>query len=90
MTASWSATGIAGDFNSIVEFGIIEFGVWLVGARSAVVALRFRRQRGGRSDYDVVDQRGRLRVIRQPSPWSLTATWDERLVDAISSLLPGK
>jgi glycogen debranching enzyme len=54
----------------------------------AVVDLRFYRERSGRSDYDVLDTRGRLHVVRQPSPWSLTAGFGERLRDALSSLLP--
>jgi len=56
----------------------------------AVVTLRFSRRAGGRSDYEVVEQRGTLHVVRQPSPWSMTATWGERLVDAITSMLPGR
>ena len=59
-----------------------------VGA--AVVDLRFRRTKGGDSDYEVLDQRGPLHVVRQPSPWSLTASFGERLQDALASLVPGK
>jgi glycogen debranching enzyme len=59
-----------------------------VGA--AVVDLRFSRAPGGKSDYEVLEIRGPLHVVRQPSPWSLTATFGERLQDALSSLLPGK
>jgi len=29
-----------------------------------------------------------LHIIRQPSSWSLTATFAERIKDALSSLLP--
>lgn len=54
----------------------------------ARVTLRFRRQ-GDRSDYEVLDKRGPLHVVRQPSPWSLTASFGERLRDFLSSLLPG-
>ena len=57
-----------------------------VGA--AVVDLRFYRRSNGDSDYEVLDKRGRLNVVRQPSPWSLTATFGERLQDALSSLVP--
>jgi hypothetical protein len=57
---------------------------------SAVIDLRFSRDKHGRSDYQVLDQRGPLHVIRQPSPWSLTATFAERLQDALFSLLPGR
>ena len=34
-------------------------------------------------------QRGRLHILRQPSPWSLTAGLGERLKDALMSLLRG-
>ncbi len=56
---------------------------------SAVVALRFCREQDGESSYEVLDQRGSLHVVRQPSPWSLTAGPMERVVDSLSSLLPG-
>ena len=59
-----------------------------VGA--AVVTIRFYRKAGGASDYEVLDKRGSLHILRQPSPWSLTATFAERLVDVLKSLLPGK
>jgi glycogen debranching enzyme len=56
----------------------------------AVIDLRFHRTKTGRSDYEILEKRGTLHVVRQPSPWSLTATFAERLVDALSSLLPGR
>jgi glycogen debranching enzyme len=56
----------------------------------ASVDLRFYRKDGGRSDWELLDQRGTLHILRQPSPWSLTATFAERLRDALASLLPGK
>jgi hypothetical protein len=59
-----------------------------VGA--AVVDVRFHRTADGHSDYEVLDKRGPLHVVRQPSPWSLTATFGERLHDALSSLVPGR
>jgi hypothetical protein len=31
-----------------------------------------------------------LHVIRQPSPWSLTANFGERLADLVRSALPGR
>lgn len=37
-----------------------------------------------------MDKRGNLHVLRQPSPWSLTASFGERLKDVLTSLLPGK
>ncbi len=51
----------------------------------AVVTLRFRR-RGARTGVEVVHKEGRLRVVRQPSPWSLTATFAERARDIVASL----
>jgi hypothetical protein len=73
------------------------FPVWLpeitisnlhVGA--ATIDLRFYRTKSGDGDYEVLDKRGPLHIVRQPSPWSLTATFGERLQDALSSLLPGR
>ena len=56
----------------------------------ARVTIRFFRKANGASSYRVLAQRGTLHVIRQPTPWSLTATWPERLRDWLTSLLPGK
>ncbi len=56
----------------------------------ARVDLRFYRKPSGESDYQILNQRGRLHVIRQPSPWSLTAGWGERVRDTIKSLLPNQ
>ena len=56
----------------------------------AATTIRFYRAKGGASDYEVLDKRGPLHVIRQPSPWSLTAGLGERVKDAFTSLLPGK
>jgi len=56
----------------------------------AVISLRFYRRSDGSSDYDVLDKRGHLHVVRQPSPWSLTAGFGERVRDAVESVLPGK
>ena len=56
----------------------------------AVLDVRFHRLKNGESDYEVLKKEGSLHVVRQPSPWSLTATFGERLIDALSSLLPGK
>jgi hypothetical protein len=57
---------------------------------NSTVTLRFFREEDGKSDYRVLDQRGPLHVIRQPSPWSLTAGYGERIVDFLTSLLPGR
>lgn len=59
-----------------------------VGEASA--DLRFFRREGGRSDWEILDRRGPLHILRQPSPWSLTASFAERLRDVLSSLRPGK
>lgn len=56
----------------------------------AVVAIRFYREHDGSSGYEVLDKRGHLHIVRQPSPWSLTASPAERLVDMLASALPGK
>jgi len=56
----------------------------------AEVSIRFHRRSDGASDYEVLEQRGRLHVIRQASPWSLTETFGDRLKDLLTSLLPGK
>jgi glycogen debranching enzyme len=59
----------------------------------ATVTLRFFRQgdrHGEPTDYEILDLKGKLHVLRQPSPWSLTATFAERLKDALTSLLPGR
>jgi glycogen debranching enzyme len=56
----------------------------------AVVDMRFYRLKNGDSDYEVLRKDGPLHIVRQPSPWSLTATFGERLIDALSSLVPGK
>jgi glycogen debranching enzyme len=66
--------------------------ITLTGLRvaDAAVTIRFYRTADGRSDYEICEQRGRLHVIRQPPPWSLTATVPERLKDLLESLLPGK
>ena len=55
----------------------------------ATVDVRFYRDTSGASDYEVLEKEGTLHVLRQPSPWSLTASWAERLKDALTSLLPG-
>jgi glycogen debranching enzyme len=56
----------------------------------ARTTIRFYRKDDGSSSYYVEETEGTLHVVRQPSPWSLTATTGERLADALTSLLPGK
>lgn len=55
----------------------------------ADVSLRFFREDNGSSGYEILELRGKLHVVRQPSPWSLTAGYGERIKDALSSFLPG-
>lgn len=64
-----------------------EFCVENMAVGASRVSLRFTRDRDGRTHYQVTELRGKLRVIRQPSPWSLTAGFGERVKDAVSSLL---
>ena len=52
----------------------------------AVVSIQFFREEGGRSSYEVLEVTGRLNVVRQPSPWSLTASFGERARDLLGSL----
>jgi glycogen debranching enzyme len=56
----------------------------------ATVTIRFRRRRDGSSTYTVLRKRGKLHVVRQATPWSLTTSFAERLRDSLVSLLPGK
>lgn len=56
----------------------------------ATATIRFYRRDDGSSSYHVESVEGTLHVVRQPSPWSLTATTGERIGDALASLLPGK
>jgi glycogen debranching enzyme len=51
----------------------------------AAVDIRFYREKDGRSSFDVLDKRGTLRIVRQPSPWSLNAGFGERLRDLLES-----
>ena len=48
----------------------------------ATVTIRFRGD-----GWKVLEQEGKLHVVQQPLPWSLTATWAERLVDLLKSLV---
>jgi hypothetical protein len=54
----------------------------------ATVTLRFTRDEKGATHYEVLEKSGKLHLLRQPSPWSLTAGLAERARDAFSSLLP--
>jgi len=57
---------------------------------TATTSIRCYRTDNGASDYQILDARGTLHVVRQPSPWSLTASFGERLRDVLTSLLPGR
>lgn len=52
----------------------------------AVISMRFYRKPNGSTAYKILDKRGTLRVLRQPSPWSFTATLSERAGDALASI----
>lgn len=51
----------------------------------ATITLRFYRAGGGATQYEVKDQEGTLHLVRQPSPWSQTSGWRERIKDAVVS-----
>ena len=53
----------------------------------AVVSIRFYRK-GTATHFEVLEKRGRLHLLRQPSPWSLTAGLGERVKDVMESLIP--
>jgi glycogen debranching enzyme len=53
----------------------------------AVADIRFYRK-GKDTHFDVLGKRGRLHILRQPSPWSLTAGFAERIKDVMESLIP--
>ena len=53
----------------------------------ASVSIHFYRKNED-THFDVFDKRGHLHVLRQPSPWSLTAGLGERLKDVMESLVP--
>ncbi len=55
----------------------------------ATVTIEFARGADGGTRHRVLEQRGRLHVLRQPSPWSLTATFAERVQDLLTGLVPG-
>jgi glycogen debranching enzyme len=51
------------------------------------VDIRFYRKADGTSSYDVREKRGTVHVVRQPSPWSLTAGLGERVKDLVMSII---
>lgn len=56
----------------------------------AALAIRFFRKENGSSSYEILEQKGTAHVVRQPSPWSLTAHLPERMKDILASFLPRK
>lgn len=52
----------------------------------AVTSIRFFRKENGDSDYEILETRGKLHTVRQPSPWSFTASLGERAEDALASI----
>jgi hypothetical protein len=52
---------------------------------AAAADIRFYREESGRSSFEVLDKRGTLRILRQPSPWSLNAGFGERMRDLLES-----
>ncbi|HEX5234734.1 MAG TPA: glycogen debranching N-terminal domain-containing protein [Silvibacterium sp.] len=55
---------------------------------NAAITLRFHRTSDGDTEYEILDLNGRLHVVRQPSPWSLTTGWAERIRDVARSFIP--
>lgn len=53
----------------------------------ATASIRFYRK-GDRTRFDVLEKKGTLHILRQPSPWSLTAGVGERMKDIMESLIP--
>ena len=53
----------------------------------AMATIKFERQTDGTTDYKIIELQGKLHVLRQPSPWSLTADWAGRVKDTVLSLL---
>jgi glycogen debranching enzyme len=56
----------------------------------AAVTIRFYRQADGSSNYETLENRGSLHVLRHPAPWSLTENFAERVRDTLLSLLASK
>lgn len=53
----------------------------------ARVDIRFVRRADGTTRFDVEERQGRLHILHQPSPWSLTANLGERLRDLTTSVV---
>jgi glycogen debranching enzyme len=66
-----------------------EFTLTNIRVGNASADLRFHRKPDGSSDYELLDVRGKLHIVHQPSPWSLTADSAERASDLLQSLVNG-
>jgi hypothetical protein len=53
----------------------------------ATVTLRCWRKTNGESDFDVIRQRGEIRIIRQPSPESLSTGLGDRFGAVVDTVL---
>jgi hypothetical protein len=53
----------------------------------ATISLRFYRSESGATRYEIKDQEGILHLVRQPSPWSQSSGWRERIKDAVFSAI---
>jgi glycogen debranching enzyme len=52
----------------------------------AKATLRFRREKGGASSWEVLHRQGTLHIVRQPAPESLSAGWTERIAGLVESV----
>ncbi len=52
----------------------------------AKATLRFWRDDSGASKWEVLHQQGKLHIVRQPAPESLSARWTDRLTGIVESL----
>jgi glycogen debranching enzyme len=52
---------------------------------NAVTTLRIARNESGSTEFEVLDQSGSLRIIRQPNSWSLTSGWAEHISEVMES-----
>ena len=53
---------------------------------NAKATLRFWREENGASNWEVLHRQGKLHIIRQPAPESLSASWTERITGLVQSL----
>jgi hypothetical protein len=53
------------------------------------VAIQFKRDAGGTTDYRVLEREGHIHVLRQPPPEDRRARPLTRLRELVESLLPG-